>query len=485
MDPESAYLQGLLHDIMYWLHYLGLHDRGEPFELPASQWIEQWHLPRSIVTSTLPQVDADRDPHELTMENPAALIGAAELLAELADFNHPEDRDSLTRNLMLSAVTKESLVLASDLRIKLRNMLGNCRLSENFVEVDPDPGESFEDLRLFHGRSQGHQTELITSLLHCSKAETYRGIVTVATSAALRYLDFDRAFLVRWHPESGRCWIKAKADRSTCPLAPTRLQPSPEEGEALAEILRTGDPQLLHRLVLSKGLMDQIGADSALCVALNRDFDLPTFLLLDRTLTGRPIRMREDGLNASALGGTASILTDNLRMRLERRRAQRFALMDPLTRLDNRSVGLHSLEHEMARARREGHSLSVLMLDLDTFRTINDSLGHVAGDKALRTTAEVLKKEVRKSDILCRYGGDEFMIVLPNISTESASILATRLHVAVEDAGNEQQLPLTISIGLATMREGDQHSDDLVARADRALYGSKEIGKNCFAADVD
>jgi diguanylate cyclase (GGDEF)-like protein len=485
MDPEAAYLRGLLHDIMYWLHYLGLHDKGEPFELPASQWIEQWRLPKTIVTTNLPQIGGDRDPHELTMENPSALIGAAELLAELADFNHPEDRDSLTRNLLLSAVTKESLVLASDLRIKIRNLLDDCGISSSFDEGEPEQAESFEDLRLFSSRSQGHQTELIGSLLHCSKSTTYRGIVTVATSAALRYLDFDRAFFVRWNQEQNQCWVKAKADRSTCPLMPATLQLTEDEAQVLRAVLTEEEPQLMRRKIRTNGLMDLLGADSTLVVAINPEFDMPTFLLLDRSITGRPIRIVEDGLNAAALGGTASILADNLRMRLERIRAQRFALIDPLTRLANRAVGLHALEREMARAKREGTSLSVLMIDLDEFKTINDRHGHLVGDQALRKTATVLKRVVRKSDIVCRYGGEEFLVVLPDTSADYASILATRLFVAVEDAGKERNLEVTVSIGLATLRADDESTDALVNRADMALYASKSRGKNRFSVDVD
>ena len=110
---------------------------------------------------------------------------------------------------------------------------------------------------------------------------------------------------------------------------------------------------------------------------------------------------------------------------------------------------------------------------------------HVQGDQALRATADVLRKTLRRSDTICRYGGEEFMVVLPETSAEESAVLAARLFTAVEARGHEEKLPITVSIGQASVRQEDS-AESLLNRADRALYASKAGGRNRFSiADED
>jgi len=157
----------------------------------------------------------------------------------------------------------------------------------------------------------------------------------------------------------------------------------------------------------------------------------------------------------------------------------------PLTRLFNRSVGISGLDQKISRAKRTGAPLTLLMLDMDDFKTLNDTRGHVAGDQALRHTADVLRKTLRKSDIVCRYGGEEFLIVLPETSLEEASISATRIFTAVQEVGTILDLPLTISIGLAAVHAHEDDVESALIRADRALYASKTRGRNRFSVDEE
>jgi diguanylate cyclase (GGDEF)-like protein len=207
-------------------------------------------------------------------------------------------------------------------------------------------------------------------------------------------------------------------------------------------------------------------------------------MVLDRSLSARPIQMLRDSDSASTLAITASMLAENLLLRLRRQRAQKFALTDPLTRLFNRRMGITSLDQEIARAHRSGHPMTVLMIDLDDFKKLNDVHGHVQGDHALRAIAEVLRKTLRKSDTICRYGGEEFLVVLPETTAEEASILAARLFTAAEARGREMQLPITVSIGQASIRAEDT-VESLLQRADKALYASKSQGRNRFSVDAD
>ncbi|MCK5941981.1 MAG: GGDEF domain-containing protein, partial [Planctomycetes bacterium] len=217
---------------------------------------------------------------------------------------------------------------------------------------------------------------------------------------------------------------------------------------------------------------------------LNQDFETSSFLLLDRSLTLIPIDVERDMTLATMLGMTGSLLIQNLLLRRRRQRAQKFALTDPLTRLFNRRMGIHALEQSISRTERDKAPLTVLMCDLDHFKRLNDTLGHVQGDAALRATADVLRNTVRKADTVCRYGGEEFLVVLPDTTSDEATVLATRMFTAVNARGEELGLPMTISIGLTCHRFGDS-VESILIRADRALYASKGYGRNRFSADVE
>jgi diguanylate cyclase (GGDEF)-like protein len=124
------------------------------------------------------------------------------------------------------------------------------------------------------------------------------------------------------------------------------------------------------------------------------------------------------------------------------------------------------------------------MCDLDHFKRLNDTLGHVRGDAALRSTADVLRHSVRKSDTVCRYGGEEFLVVLPDTTPDEATVLAARMFTAVQARGETLGLPITISIGLTCCRPGDT-LETILMRADHALYASKGHGRNRFSADIE
>ncbi len=487
MDPESAYLLGLLHDLPLWLHYLCLREYGAAPKISAAEWIRHWNLPQKF-GETIEQIAFGCD--DLSTVEPsdaASLVSAAEMLAELADFWPPDARDPTARELLLSMVTREDLVSAQNLRLEVAHDLE--RFGLEFSSFEPDPGAgglASEDLSLFPAKQHGDLSDVVLNLLNCSKSSSYRGIITAATSAALRFLSFDRAWYVQWVRATGRCAVRAKADLSRRRLEPVMIQMTPAEIEALTEALESEEPRLTSTSMFSPhGLLRELGCDEALVVPLNVEFKTPSFLVLDRALSARPVRLQQESVAAKTLAGTTSLLTENLFLKKRRLQAQKFALTDPLTHLSNRTVGIGSLDQEVARAERSGVPLTVLMLDLDDFKKLNDTHGHLMGDQALRATADVLRKTLRKSDTICRYGGEEFLIVLPETSLEEASVLATRVFTAVECQGNEMQLPITVSIGLATTRIEGDNAEVLLQRADKALYASKARGRNRFSVDVE
>ena len=157
------------------------------------------------------------------------------------------------------------------------------------------------------------------------------------------------------------------------------------------------------------------------------------------------------------------------------------ATMDALTGLNNRRQFEIRLGEQYAIANRQNTPLCAIMLDIDFFKKFNDTYGHATGDAVLRTTANVIKSQLREYDIPSRYGGEEFCILLPQTNIEEAKVVAERLRSAVEQEEVEieggQKIYLTISIGLAELDIKDM-PDDLYMKADRALYEAKEGGRN-------
>ncbi len=160
---------------------------------------------------------------------------------------------------------------------------------------------------------------------------------------------------------------------------------------------------------------------------------------------------------------------------------QELAITDGVTDVFVRRYFLERLNEEIERAAHFATNLSFVMLDIDHFKKCNDKFGHLVGDVALRRIADVLKDNLRDIDIIGRYGGEEFSIVLPETTKESAVIVGERLREAVEKAdinAYDENIKLTISIGIATFPNDTNELNQLIDRADQMLYKSKEAGRN-------
>jgi diguanylate cyclase (GGDEF)-like protein len=178
---------------------------------------------------------------------------------------------------------------------------------------------------------------------------------------------------------------------------------------------------------------------------------------------------------------TASALSDLAGTAIALRDARLAAAIDPLTGCLNHGAMRERLAEEIARARRQGTPLAVTILDLDDFKRVNDTYGHPTGDALLRHVAEALRGEYRSFDQVARYGGDEFVVILPNVRGPRADIAAARalrvlreIHIARPDGGHEG---ITVSCGVAEWAEPEGPAE-LLERADKALRGSKAAGKD-------
>jgi diguanylate cyclase (GGDEF)-like protein len=157
---------------------------------------------------------------------------------------------------------------------------------------------------------------------------------------------------------------------------------------------------------------------------------------------------------------------------------QHLAATDPLTGLANRRGGEKHIANEISRAKREHRPLSCILFDIDRFKQVNDTFGHQAGDQLLRDVAALLRRTVRAYDIAVRWGGEEFLLVLPGVDLKMARILADRLRVAVEGLDTHGICPVTVSAGAAEF-EADYDFATTLRTADRRLYQAKAAGRNC------
>jgi diguanylate cyclase (GGDEF)-like protein len=191
----------------------------------------------------------------------------------------------------------------------------------------------------------------------------------------------------------------------------------------------------------------------------------------------RPWTMLVSGLTASAL---LFLLT--VALVASWNRAHHLSMRDPLTGLYNRRYLDETMARELPRARRLGECTGVILIDLDHFKRLNDTFGHDAGDNALERVGDLLRSATRNSDIACRFGGEEFAVILPNATLQVARNRAEAIRSALEalklDFGGRSLGSLTLSAGVASLPPHGQSWGDVLQQADRALYVAKQAGRN-------
>jgi two-component system cell cycle response regulator len=200
-----------------------------------------------------------------------------------------------------------------------------------------------------------------------------------------------------------------------------------------------------------------------------------------------PVQWTDERLElARTMANEAAMALENARLYEE---ARKLADRDPLTGFYNHRFLHERLGEEVVRSQRARRPLSVLMLDLDDFKLVNDTFGHLFGDRVLTVTAELIRSTLRVSDVAARYGGDEFAVILPETDAADARRTAERILEAFRDRPfvGEQRgpVPLAASIGVATFPEEGRTGTELIAAADAALYAVKRDGGRGIASSED
>lgn len=230
-----------------------------------------------------------------------------------------------------------------------------------------------------------------------------------------------------------------------------------------------------------------------------RNIDIPVVVVTgqgDEMIASRAIQagaydyLPKSKLSAKPLSRIISNSLEKFRLKQEVKQAvnkmAEMSIIDELTGLHNRRYLMEALERESERAGRYQADLTVGILDLDHFKKINDTHGHPAGDKVLKTVADLLKGNVRNNDIACRYGGEEFAILFPNTSMDNAKRMCERFRRQVENFSipyDHSEIRVTVSIGIAKFSTEGIHSAESVLKvADQALYEAKSNGRNCIVS---
>ncbi|MHB8795071.1 MAG: GGDEF domain-containing protein [Candidatus Nanopelagicales bacterium] len=249
------------------------------------------------------------------------------------------------------------------------------------------------------------------------------------------------------------------------------------EGVSVREVLRAERASVLHLpadVVVTSAVVDitpqevrvipvrnGVAIVGVLVVAFARPCSAEAEAVLDATLPGLGVAL-SNALNHMDL--------------------QRVAALDPLTGVFNRRFGLQRLREEVGRSHRTGDPLGLLMLDLDHFKAINDTYGHLVGDRVLQAVVRSTRGVLREGDVLMRYGGEEFAVVLPGAGRDDRQAMAERIRRAVADAEiseSGQHITVTVSVGGAGMPDQPVRApEDLIAVADQALYAAKNAGRD-------
>lgn len=200
-------------------------------------------------------------------------------------------------------------------------------------------------------------------------------------------------------------------------------------------------------------------------------------LWLGEKLKKRPYT-QDDKTNLVTVANNIASTIDNARLYKE---LQKQAIRDPLTKLFNRRYLYETFDRELARAKRENYPISFLMVDIDHFKGINDSFGHPIGDEALKSLGSLLQKSIRQGDIACRYGGDEFIIIMPGLHKKDAEQRAESLRLEVKNIPiktTSGMVFVTASIGIALYPEHGDNLEQIMKASDDALYEAKNAGRN-------
>jgi len=318
-------------------------------------------------------------------------------------------------------------------------------------------------------------TQTIASILDLKQ------LLSTALELVSRALSADRGFILLYDPAHGslRSMISRHFDKHSAAFQYdfTFSQTIAKSCFESGEIIMIPDALVDERFRASQSIVAS-SIRSVVCLPLRKGGDVSGVIYLDNVHRAGCFHQHQTDF-LKAFSSQTAIALENARLYTQ-------AVTDGLTRLYNRKYMDERIFEEMVRARRYERDCSLILLDIDRFKEVNDNYGHHAGDQVLEAVADALRENRRSSDILGRYGGEEFLLLLTETNLEGAKVFAERLRARVERleaAFGEQRIQVTISCGVAAYRPEMQNNlTAFVKEADQALYRAKEEGRNRVCA---
>lgn len=330
----------------------------------------------------------------------------------------------------------------------------------------------------------GRLMSLANSLLMIDdKDELYQAVLRIASELV------DAAQGSVMLIEKGGKNLRVVCSRGMTPI-PAQDQPLRVGRGIAGAVAESGEPLLVNDvekdLRVASANRPRFQTKSLLCVPLKLKETVIGVLNLADKKNGLPFN-NADLQMLTSFANLASLMIERSQVLEESVRFEQLSVTDPLTGLYNRRYLKSRLEEELSRSVRQGLNLTLLFIDLDMFKSYNDICGHIAGDEALKKTAEILRASVRDMDIVARYGGEEFCAVLPGTSKVEALLVAERIRREIESesfaAGSAIPFRrMTASLGVATFPEDGRSFTALVHASDMALYRAKAAGRNRIVA---
>jgi diguanylate cyclase (GGDEF)-like protein/putative nucleotidyltransferase with HDIG domain len=294
-------------------------------------------------------------------------------------------------------------------------------------------------------------------------------------------MDFDRVLYLEMDGEGERLVGRFHSDETSldADLDAIRLAAA---GGRVGAAIRDGIPMRADDRATDGGLLALLGHPEAVLAPVCEGRKVVGLLCADTSLSDRDLT-DADAVILGLLAFDAGLAVEHRTLADQTTQLRALAIKDELTGVNNRRHLMDRLASEIDRALRYGSPLSVVMVDIDHFKVFNDTLGHLSGDVALTEVAQVIVSGSRDVDVIGRYGGEEFFVVLPETSVEQGIVYAERLRKAVEDwshgrEGDGPYCPLTISAGVTAFRRESDDLESLLRRVDDALYAAKARGRN-------
>jgi diguanylate cyclase (GGDEF)-like protein len=335
-------------------------------------------------------------------------------------------------------------------------------------------GEMHHHVKLFdQARDTNRQIEelfAMTDMLQAAENHEDAGAVLMATAQRL-LPEFSGALYV-FNNSRDRLDLAKAWNRTEGFEPPTTLLPSN------CWALKRGKPHINDPASGTLCCMHQIGSAATVEVPMMARGHVHGLLILALEGENAFANLKQVRRVARALADSMSLALSNIALR-EKLRTQ--SLRDPLTGLYNRRYMEDALERYVSLAERTGNATSVLMIDLDNFKRLNDEFGHAKGDAVLRDVASQLVGALRPADVVARYGGEELMVILPSCGLEDATAKAEMLRMRIEGLSEVHAAPVSASFGVATVPDTATNMVDVIPMADAALYSAKKAGKNRVA----